>query len=337
MPLDYAHGPTWRGHGDKNIFRVRAGSSGPPFGGERQNGDRLMDAELAAARRWYAEDLRLQAPVLRNLQIVDAFAAVPRERFLGPGPWRIMPGNRPGQVFTTPDDQAHWLCHDVLVTIDEARGLNNGSPSLWAGIFDHLDLRRGGRVMQVGAGTGYYAAVLAEMVGPAGRIVAVEHDQELAERARAGLEPWRQVEVVAGDGRSHDPGEVDAIVVFAGSTHPAPRWLDRLAEGGRLIMPLTSENRWGFLLRAVRRGTRFEAASIGWVGIYPCFGGRDEEAGKRLAQALAGLRSAAGTQIPVRALHRGDPDPEAGDKVWYRAPDFWLERNPGSEAKPAAA
>jgi protein-L-isoaspartate(D-aspartate) O-methyltransferase len=287
-----------------------------------------MDVELAAARRWYADDLRLQAPVNRNLAIVAAFATVPRERFLGPGPWRIMPDGFRAEAFTTPDDQPHWLCHNVLVTIDEARGLNNGSPRLWAAIFDQLDLRAGERVMQVGAGTGYYAAVLAEMVGPAGRVVAVEHDHELAARAHDNLAPWPQVKVAAGDGRTHDPGEVDAVVVFAGSTHPGPLWLDRLAEGGRLIMPLTSENRLGFLLRAIRHDAEFEAASIGRVGIYPCFGGRDEEAGKRLARALEGLQGGFSAKIPVRALHRGDPGPKHSDKVWYQAPGFWLERNP---------
>jgi len=287
-----------------------------------------MDDELVAARRWYAEDLRLRAPVLRNLEIEAAFAAVPRERFLGPGPWRILPDTLWRQPFVTPDDRSHWLYHDVLVTIDEARGLNNGSPSLWARNFDHLDLRRGERVMQVGAGTGYYAAVLAEMVGPSGCIVAVEHDHELAARARAALAHWTQVEVVAGDGRAHDPGEVDAVVVFAGSTHPAPLWLDRLAEGGRLMMPLTSENGWGIVLRAIRRGTEFDAASIGWVGIYPCVGGRDDDAGRRLADALGELRGKAAAEFPIRALHRGDPACEAADNIWYRAPGFWLERDP---------
>ena len=295
-----------------------------------------MDEELAAARRWYAEDIRLRTPVRRNLDIVTAFATVPRERFLGPGPWRILPDSRPDQPFDTPDERPHWLCHDVLVAIDETRGLNNGMPSFWAHNFDHLDLRRGERVMQVGAGTGYYSAVLAEIVGTTGRIAAVEYDPELAARARANLEPWAQVEVVAGDGRTHDPGEIDAVVVFAGSTHPAPLWLDRLAEGGRLMMPLTSENRWGFVLLARRRGTEFDAAPISGVGIYPCAGGRDEEAGERLANALRELRGTASAQIPIRALHRGDPLPEVADKVWYRAPGFWLERKPdGQEEKQA--
>src|ERR1700736_6386010 len=205
--------------------------------------------DLVEIRRWYARDLRLRTPVTRNMSVVDAFATVPREKFLGPGPWSILPFSRPDQPFTTPDDAPHWLYHDVLVAIDPARSLNNGMPSFWAHNLDQLDLQRGERVLQVGAGTGYYSAILAEMVGPQGRVTAVEYDAELAARARTNAEPWRQVEVVSGDGRAHDAGEVDAIVVFAGSTHPAPLWLDRLGDGGRLIMPLTGKNRGGFMLR----------------------------------------------------------------------------------------
>ena len=283
---------------------------------------------LQAIRRWYADDLRLRAPVLRNLALVEAFATVPRENFLGPGPWTIVPFNRPDEPFTTQDDAPHWLYHDVLVAIDPEKALNNGQPSFWARNFEHLDLRRGERVLQIGAGTGYYSAILAEMVGPAGRVTAVEFDTDLAVRARAALAPWRQVEVVAGDGRLHDAGAVDVVVAFAGSTHPAPLWLDRLADNGRLLMPLTSENRWGFMLRATRRGGAFAAASIGWVGIFPCAGGRDPEAAQQLEGALKAERSSAATELPIHALHRGEPADAALHTVWYRGPGFWLERVP---------
>ena len=183
--------------------------------------------------------------------------------------------------------------------------LNNGQPSFWAHNFDHLDLQRGERVLQVGAGTGYYSAILAEIVGPAGRVTAVEYDADLAARARANLAPWRHVEVVAGDGRLHDAGEVDAVVAFAGSTHPAPLWLDRLADDGRLMMPLTVENRWGFMLRATRRGSEFAAASIGWVGIFPCIGGRDHDAAQRLR---------AGAQGGARPRSRRPADPRPASR-----------------------
>ena len=289
-----------------------------------------MQDDTTALRRWYAEGLRLTTPIRRNPAVVDAFAAVPRERFLGPGPWQIMSDKRPDDPFTTPDAQPHWLYHDVLVAIDPARSLNNGMPSFWAHNLDHLDLRRGERVMQVGAGTGYYTAVLAEIVGLNGHVVAVEHDGDLAARARTNLARWPQVDVVAGDGRRHDPGEVDAVVVFAGSTHPSPFWIDRLAEGGRLLMPLTGENRLGFMLRVIRRGEAFAADAIGGVGIFHCAGGRLAEAAARLQQALEaqGLPSVPWQrrEIPIQALHRGAPTADVAPRVWYHAHGFWLER-----------
>lgn len=284
--------------------------------------------DLATIRSWYAEDLRLRTPVRLNMAVVDAFAKVPREHFFGPGPWQIRPDSRPHEPFTTPDGAPHWLYHDVLISIDPERGLNNGMPSFWAHNFDHIGLRPGQRVFQVGAGTGYYTALLAEIVGPTGRVVAVEYDAELAARALRNLAPWQHVEVVAGDGRTHDPGEVDVVVVFAGCTHPAPLWLDRLAEGGRLLMPLTANNWWGFMLRSIRRGETFDAATVSWVGIFPCAGGRDDDAAKRLLGTLQDeyRGRGSGTELPIRALHRGEPQAEDAEKVWYHAPGFWLER-----------
>ena len=302
-----------------------------------------MTDDLATIRRWYAEDLRLRAPVLRNLAIVEAFATVPRERFLGAPPWQILADVDPRQHVAAPDHDPRWINHDVLVAIDAERKLNNGLPSFWARNFDHLEIRRGERVLQVGAATGYYTAVLAELVGPEGRVVAVEHDEELAARARANLADWPWARAVHGDGRTYDAGEVDIIVVFAGSTHPAPLWLDRLAARGCLLMPLTDDHWWGFLLLATRGrifdakpimlpepGARngFDATSIGGVGIFPCIGGRDEAAAKRQREACMPFGPSP-RDVPITALHRGDP-PEDAERVWYHGPGFWLERKQAS-------
>lgn len=281
---------------------------------------------LTQARRWFAEELRVTAPIRRNEAVVDAFASVPRERFLGPGPWRLLPFTRIDDPFLTPDDDPAWLYHDTLVVIDGKRRLNNGQPSLWARLFDQLDLKPGERVLQVGAGTGYYTAILAEMVGAEGRVIAVEHDRDLAERAEDNLSPWPQVEVVNGDGRVHDPGKVDAIVAFAGSTHPASLWLDRLKPGGRLMMPLTGATQWGFFLKTTRKGKSFAATSLGPCGFFPCIGGRDDKAGARLQKAFARLR---GQPVPVRALHRGTPPAGKKSDAWYAGPGFWLEASRG--------
>jgi protein-L-isoaspartate O-methyltransferase len=89
--------------------------------------------------------------------------------------------------------------------------------------------------VHVGAGTGYYSAVLAEIVGREGRVTAVEIDPSLAGRARRNLAPgWPQAAVVAADGFAFRPDRpADAIVVNAGVSHLSPAWLDALAAAGR--------------------------------------------------------------------------------------------------------
>ncbi|MGY3353347.1 protein-L-isoaspartate O-methyltransferase [Bradyrhizobium sp. GM0.4] len=202
---------------------------------------------------------------------------------------------------------------------------DNGMPSFWARNFDHLNIAAGEQVLQVGAGTGYYSAVLAEIVGPAGRVTAIETDTELASRARVNLESWPQVDVVSGDGRAVDVGELDIAIVFAGATHPSRVWLDRLVEGGRLLMPMTDDTWKGFLLHVVRRRDHFEASSIGAVSIYPCTGGRDEDAARRLHNAIDPLPL---RNLPLRALHVGEPRFNDSENVWFSGPGFWLERDP---------
>ncbi|WP_315785420.1 protein-L-isoaspartate O-methyltransferase family protein [Bradyrhizobium sp. SZCCHNPS1003] len=280
--------------------------------------------QIAKARRWYAEDLRCKTPILRNPHIVEAFGAVPREAFVGKGPWWIIP-HPYREPFITPDDDPRWLYHDVLVSIDPRRKLNNGMPSFWARNFEYLDITRGERVLQIGAGSGYYSAVLAEIVGPSGRVTAVEVDPALAVRAHTNLKGWPQVQVMSGDGRNvhATANEHDVVIVFAGCTHPAPQWLDGLADNGRLLLPLTSEDWSGFLLRVVRRGASFEASSIGGVSIYPCANGRDEDASRRLKSAL---ENSLMMDVPIQVLHRGIPPFAEAERVWYQAPGFWLER-----------
>jgi len=296
---------------------------------------RAMDDTLSAARRSFAEELQRKAQVRRNPLLIEAFAAVPRERFVGPAPWRIIP--YPFEAFVT--DDPLWLYRDNLVSIDASRNLSNGLPSFWARALEQIDIARGERVLQVGAGTGYFSAVLGEIVGANGQVTAVEIDPELASQARTNLSIWPQIEVISGDGHAVKGSEFDAVIVFAGCTHPSRQWLDGLAEGGRLLMPLTNSSWRGFLLRAIRRGNAFEASSIGIVHIYPCMGERDCEAGQRLEIALQGLPFG---QAPVCALHLAEPAPDVAERVWYQAPGFWLERAPvdadsGSATGPVAA
>lgn len=298
---------------------------------------RVTDDEVAAARRRFAEELRYVARV-RSPAVVAAFAAVPRERFLGPGPWRVLsPMAMAEGYWTTGDDDPRHLYHDVLVAIDERRRLNNGQPSLWAFLYDRLGPLAGAHVVHVGAGTGYYSAVLAELVGRGGRVTALEVDPDLAARAGANLaDAWPQAEVVAADGFAFRPGRpADAIVVNAGVSHLSPAWLDALAPGGgRLLVPLTAgRRRGGFLLitRPAGASRRHPARFAGPTRIIPCVGGRDPGAEARLEAALAG----SGLDS-VRSLRR---DPEPPDATcWLAGDGWWLSTAPvpggGGETAP---
>ena len=219
----------------------------------------MTEDEVAAARHWFAEELRHVAR-LRSPAVVRAFATVPREHFAGPGPWRLLSPWYLQDYWTTEDADPRHLYHDVLIAIDEARRLNNGQPSLWAFLYDQLDLAAGEHVVHVGIGTGYYSAILADIVGRDGAVTAVEIDAALAARARANLAlGWPQANVVAADGFAHRPERpADAIIVNAGVTHLSVAWLDALAEhDGRLLVPLTDAHRAGaFLLITRQQDTR---------------------------------------------------------------------------------
>lgn len=285
----------------------------------------MSAAELAQARAAFAEDLRARS-ALRSDALVRAFASVPRERFLGPGPWRILVPERLADAYqTTPDDDPVRLYRNILVALDERRGLNNGEPAALARWFDALDLSRGETVLHLGCGVGYYTAILAEVVGPSGRAIGVEADAELAARARTHLAAWPQVTALHGDGSRLEPGAVDALFVNAGATQPMPVWLDALRPGGRLLFPLTVDVPGrnagiGAMLRVARVGAQYAVSSAGPVAVYHCHGARNASMERALRKAFA-----AGGLDRVTRIRR-DPHPPAPD-CWLHAPDACLSRD----------
>jgi protein-L-isoaspartate(D-aspartate) O-methyltransferase len=289
----------------------------------------LRPDPIAAARQGYAEELRFTAPI-HDAAVVKAFARVPREHFFGPGPWRILSPMSPAKYWTTDNADPRHLYHDVLVAIDEKRRLNNGQPSLWAHLYDQLGVRQGSHVVHVGAGTGYYSAVLAEIVGSTGQVTAIEIDPSLAARAQENLgSVWPQARVIAADGFGFRPEQpADAVIVNAGVTHLSRAWLDVLAaEDGRLLVPLTNAESWGgFLLitRLAGETRHYPARFVHHVGIIPCIGGRDPEAESRLKEAL--------TKAPltaVQSLRRAPEEPDAS--CWLGGDGWWLSTAPVPE------
>src|SRR5260370_22865954 len=198
------------------------------------------------------------------------------------------------------------LCEGAMVPVDAARTLNNGLPSALWRWSDAMDIQDGEHVVHAGCGTGYYTAVIAQMVGSSGRVTAIEFDPALASRAGSNLRGFPNVDVIAGDATTYDPGLADAILVNAGATHPMRLWLDALKEGGRLVFHLVRWQEgsklgvgnagWGVTIRVQRRGARYSAQWIGPAGIFPCFGAIDSEADRLLGESLnhnglTGIRS----------------------------------------------
>ncbi len=247
-------------------------------------------------RQFYADEIRLAAN-LRSKAVADAFARVPREHFLGPGPWQICSGEQAALALMglggmyTPTTDPRDLYHNVLVAIDPSRHLNNGHPSTLARWIDALDLADGDRVYHVGCGVGYYTAILAEAVGPQGQVVAIDVDANLAARAKQNLASYPQVTVHAGDGALFQPGACDAILINAGVTHPHPPWLENLSDGGRLVLPLTAsmgENHGtGVMARITRKQAEYPAQAVSFVSIFSSTSVRDAELEAPLRQGLS--------------------------------------------------
>jgi protein-L-isoaspartate(D-aspartate) O-methyltransferase len=278
-------------------------------------------SELDEVRHYYAEELRAVAN-LQSEAVIKAFAKVPREHFLSPGPWQVfVPGSQ--SDWTTKDADPRHLYHNLLVVIDAERHLNNGHPSFLAFLIDQLELRSGERVVHVGCGPGYYTAVMAKVIGSEGRVIAIEIDTELAARARTNLSYLSNVEVVEEDGGKIDPGPSDAILVNAGATHPCPVWLDSLRPGGRLLLPLTAADEeggtTGGVLKVRREQTGFAASFISRVAIFPCAGARDPEMNERLKKALKRKDSTS-----VQSLRRDTHEP--ADTCWLHAENFCLSK-----------
>ncbi len=292
-------------------------------------------SDLARYRRFFAEEIEAVAR-LRSRHLVEALAAVPRERFLPPGPWTFvtetdyLAGATPGGR-ATPDADPRRVYHNVAIAIDPGRQLFNGQPATLASWIDALDLEPGARVLHVGAGLGYYTALLGAIVGRDGGVTAFEIDPALAGEARANLASMPWVSLRTADASSTEGEAFDAILVNAGVTHPLDAWLDAMATGGRMILPITatmgSTIGKGLVWRVTRKADAgFDARALGMTSVYSAVGLRDESLNGRIGQAM--MAGPAKWQLVTR-LRRDAHDP--APSCWLHGPSSCL-----SSAEPHA-
>ncbi len=279
--------------------------------------------DQAIRRRFFAEEIQAIAN-LSTPSLIEALASIPREAFLRKGPWLIvgeadlMKGPRP-----TADADPRHVYHNVSVAIDASRMLFNGQPGIVSMSIDALGLEPGQRVLHIGAGLGYYTAILAHCVGESGRVLAIEADPGLAGEAASNLSSLRHVEVQQGDASEWPAEAFDAVLFSAGVTHIREAWLDRLAPRGRIVLPVTasfgppSNISKGILVRIADAGTReaYDARVVSVIAIYSAVGLRDDTMNGKVAEAFK--------RMPFPPLRRLRRDPHEVE------PSCWLHGDTG--------
>ncbi len=321
---------------------------------------------LEDCRAFYVQEVRWAAN-LSSQALIDAYGRVPREKYLGPPPWQIALADmralallgtgstaqrkadeprdaakqgpastgRPVTTYRTTDDPRD-LYHNVVVALDAGRDLNNGQPSALALWIEALNLKPGDHVYHLGCGAGYYTAIMAEVVGPGGSVAGSEVHAELAGRAKANLSGYPNVTVHSGDGAQFDPGPCDAMLINAGVAHPHPLWLERLREGGRLVLPITMaiprapSLGKGIMAKITHLGGAYSAEIVSPIAIYSCSSVRGPQLEPALIKALS-----SGSLFKLKSV-RTDPH-EPSEACLVHGPGVCVSSGEPAGIPPASA
>jgi protein-L-isoaspartate(D-aspartate) O-methyltransferase len=264
-------------------------------------------------RAFYARYVTAQS-ACGDPRVQQAFATVEREKYLGPGPWKVR--TKTGYISTDTSDPA-VLYQDILIGLKTDQGINNGEPSLHARCLDAVTISPGETITHIGSGSGYYTALLAHLTGEAGYVTAYELDADLSTRATLNLAHLKHVRVLEASGTNAVLPHSDVIYVSAGATHPMNSWLEALNDGGRLIFPLTPNRGYGGMLLVTRLGLDSYAAKFICPAIFiECIGARDDATGESLVGAFE-----SNTTAEVKSLGWKTP---ADQSAWFVGAGWWL-------------
>jgi protein-L-isoaspartate(D-aspartate) O-methyltransferase len=218
-----------------------------------------MDPDRAAELRAAMVEHQLRARGIRDEAVLAAMAEIPRERFV-------------------PADEQADAYRDEALGIEAGQTISQ--PYMVARMTELLGTRPQMRVLEVGTGSGYQAAVLARL---GCRVISVERHPDLAESARArllGLGFGDEVRVVVGDGSLGWPADApyQGIIVTAAAPRLPPSLLAQLVEGGRLVIPVGSRE-FQELVVAIRHGERVQEVRAGGCIFVPLIGAEGFEPG----------------------------------------------------------
>ena len=167
----------------------------------------------------------VQRGVIHSPAVRDAFATVPRHRFVPQADLADAYSDRP-----------------VFIRWDAETPISSSTqPTMMAIMIEQLCLEPGNRVLEIGAGSGYNAAIMAHIVGDTGNVVTVDIDQDIVDEAAANLSKtgFHNVTCVCGDGFKGVPTEqfYDRVIVTVGAYDVSPHWVEQLKDGGILVAP----------------------------------------------------------------------------------------------------
>jgi protein-L-isoaspartate(D-aspartate) O-methyltransferase len=199
----------------------------------------MRDAQGATANEALVRNL-IEHNTIRSASVAAAFRRVPRHHFLPGLPLETVYADQP-----------------IALRCDEGIAISSSSqPAMMAEMLELLRLAPGERVLEIGTGSGYNAALLAALVGPAGFVASIDLDPTLVASARESVArvPGIAVHPLVGDGAVGDADDApfDAIEATVGVADLPPPWMMQLREGGRLVVP--------FAIRSLQKVVAFERA-----------------------------------------------------------------------------
>ncbi|HEY0696468.1 MAG TPA: methyltransferase, FxLD system [Micromonospora sp.] len=263
--------------------------------GDAMSGTADADDDPERLRQALVDELRGHG-VLWSPAVEAALRAVPRHLFVPAVPVRAAYAN------------------DVVPTKRDERGLAVSAasqPSIVALMLEQAEVRPGQRVLEIGAGTGYNAALLAYLVGGTGSVTTVDVDADIVEGARTALAHagYGRVDVVPGDGALGHPAGApyDLVIATVGAWDVPAAWLAQLTAGGRLVVPQRVRGGVSRSIAYRRDRDRWRSISSEMCGFMPLRGGIADDPRGAVPLTRDGL-----VTLPTHQEQRVDAEALAG-------------------------